>query len=302
MRIHGASFAIFACAFSPAFAADAKITFHKDVEPILQTRCQTCHRPGEAAPMPLLTYTDARPWAKAIKQAVLTRRMPPWSADESVGHFRNDRRLSDAEIATLANWADAGAPEGNSTDAPAPLEFTEGWAIGKPDAVLNMPIPYDVPAQGTIDYQWILIPGFKEDKWVQAFEVRPGNRAIVHHVAAFWRRAGSKWMAEAQPGVPTPKPSNAIETGNADGIIAEYVPGIPPLVMPKGYAMLLPAGADIMLQVHYTPNGTATKDRTKLGFIFAPSKPDYQVITFGMAALGLKIPPYDANYSAHASA
>jgi cytochrome c553 len=303
MRTHRTALAVLAWAIpAVAFAADGKITFHRDVQRVLQARCQGCHRPGEAAPMSLLTYNDARPWAKAIKQAVVTRKMPPWSADESVGHFRNDRRLNEDEIAMLAKWADAGAPEGNSKDAPAPLEFTEGWAIGKPDAVLNMPIPYDVPAQGTIDYQWILIPGFKEDKWVQAFEVRPGNRAIVHHVAAFWRRAGSKWMADAQPGVPVAKPSTAPETGAADGIIAEYVPGIPPLVLPKGYAMRLPAGADIMLQVHYTPNGKATKDISGVGFVFASDPPEYQVITYGMGSFGLKIPPYDANYRAQATA
>jgi hypothetical protein len=176
MRFDQAAITVFAWAIpAMTFAGDAKITFHRDVEPVLQARCQGCHRPGEAAPMPLLTYSDARPWAKAIKQAAVTRKMPPWSADESVGHFRNDRRLSESEISTLAKWADAGAPEGNPKDAPAPLEFTEGWAIGKPDAILNMPIPYDVPAEGTIDYQWILIPGFKEDKWVQAFGSAPGE-------------------------------------------------------------------------------------------------------------------------------
>lgn len=289
-------------AVAPAFAAERSVTFHRDVEPILQARCQGCHRPGEAAPMPLLSYRDARPWAKAIKQAVATRKMPPWPADETVGQFRNDRHLKQAEIDTLARWADSGAPEGNAKDSPAPLQFAEGWAIGQPDAVLEMPIPFDVPAQGTVDYQWILIPGFKEDKWVQAFEVRPGNRAIVHHIAAFWRRPGSKWMADAQPGIPTPKPSNAPETGSADGIIAEYVPGIPPLAMPKGYAMRLPAGADIMLQVHYTPNGTPTKDVSRVGFVFASAPPEYQVITYGMASFGLKIPPYDSNYRAQASA
>ena len=302
MRIHGASFAIFACAFSPAFAADAKITFHKDVEPILQTRCQTCHRPGEAAPMPLLTYTDARPWAKAIKQAVLTRKMPPWMADESVGHFRNDRRLTQPEIDILTQWTDQGAPEGNPKDAPAALQFSEGWAIGKPGMVLEMPAAFDVPARGTVDYQWILIPAFKEEKWIQAFEVRPGNRAVVHHVAAFWRRKGSPWMSGVQPGVFTPKPSGASETGSADGIIAEYVPGIPPLVLPQGYALHLPAGADIMLQVHYTPNGTATTDRSRLGFVFAKEPPEYQVITYGMAAPSLNIPPNDPNYEAKAAA
>jgi hypothetical protein len=299
MRIHGV--VLTASAFcSLAFAADTKITFHKNVEPILQARCQGCHRPGEAAPMSLLNYSDARPWAKSIKQAVLVRKMPPWSADGSVGHFRNDRHLSQSEIDTLAAWVDAGAPEGNPKDAPAPLQFSEGWAIGKPDLVLEMPVAYDVPAQGTVDYQWILIPAFKEEKWIQAFEVRPGNRAVVHHVAAFWRRAGSPWMADAKPGVPTPKPSAAAETGSSDGIIAEYVPGIPPLVLPTGYALHLPAGADIMLQVHYTPNGKPTTDRSSLGFIFAKEKPAYQVITFGMGAPVLKIPPYDPNYAAKA--
>ena len=301
MRIRQLLLAAFAFHVT-AFGADTKITFHKNVEPILQARCQSCHRPGEAAPMSLLTFNDARPWAKAIKQAVLEKKMPPWSADGSVGHFRNDRRLTQAEIDTLAAWVDTGAPEGNPKEAPKPVEFSEGWAIGRPDMVLEMPVSYQVPAQGTLDYQWILIPAFKEDKWIQAFEVRPGNRAVVHHVAAFWRRAGSQWMADAKPGVPSPKPSSAPETGSADGIIAEYVPGIPPLVLPKGYALHLPAGADIMLQVHYTPNGTATTDQSRLGFIFAKEKPEFQVITYGMGAPVLKIPPYDPNYEAKAVA
>ena len=252
--------------------------------------------------MPLLTYQDVRPWAKAIKQAVATRKMPPWMADGSVGHFRNDRRLSQEEVDTLAQWVDAGAPEGYAKDAPTPLQFSQGWAIGKPDMVLEMPAPFEIPAQGTLDYQWILIPAFNEEKWIQAFEVRPGNRAVVHHVAAFWRRRGSPWMADVKPGVPTPKPSSAPETGSSDGIIAEYVPGIPPLVLPKGYALRLPAGADIMLQVHYTPNGKATSDRSQLGFVFAKEAPEYQVITYGMAAPVLNIPPYDPNYEVKAVA
>jgi len=284
-----------------SFGAETKFTFHRDVEPILQARCQNCHRPGEAAPMSLLTYSDARPWAKAMKQAVLSKKMPPWSADGSVGHFKNDRRLRPEEMDTLAKWADSGAAEGNTKDAPAPLEFSEGWAIGKPDTVLEMPVPFEVPAQGVVDYQWILIPGFKEDKWIQAFEVRPGNRAVVHHVAAFLRRAGSKWMAEVLPGVPVAKPSTAPEGGSSDGIVAEYVPGVPPLIMPKGYAMRLPAGADIMLQVHYTPNGKATQDRSRLGFVFATAVPEYQVITTGVVSGALKIPPYEPNYRAQAS-
>ena len=285
-----------------AFSGTPQINFHKDIEPILQTRCQGCHRPGEAAPMPLLTYQDARPWAKSMKEAVLTRKMPPWSADTSVGHFKNDRTLRQAEIETLAKWADAGAPEGNPKDAPRPVEFTEGWAIGKPDVVLGMSAPFDIPGQGTLDYQWILVPGFKEDKWVQAFEVRPGNRAVVHHVAAFWRRPGSPWMAGAKPGVPVAKPSTAPETGAADGIIAEYVPGIPPLQLPEGYAFFLPAGSDIMMQVHYTPNGKATQDLSRIGFVFSSVTPEYRVITYGLGTFTLKIPPYDPDYQVKAAA
>src|SRR6266436_6059248 len=189
-----------------SFGAETKFTFHRDVEPILQARCQNCHRPGEAAPMSLLTYRDARPWAKAIKQAVLAKKMPPWSADGSVGHFKNDRRLRPEELDMLAKWADSGAAEGSLKDAPAALQFSEGWAIGKPDAILEMPVPFEIPANGVMDYQWILIPGFKEDKWVQAFEVRPGNRAVVHHVIVYSRPpAPNPRPAPQDPGAPPPR-------------------------------------------------------------------------------------------------
>lgn len=281
-------------------AAAGTVTFHKDIEPILQARCQGCHRPGEAAPMPLLTYKEVRPWARAIKQATTTRSMPPWHADPGVGKFKNDRRLTNQEIAAFAAWAETGALEGRIKDAPEALTFNEGWTLGKPDAILEMPQPFEIPAHGTLDYQWILIPAFKEDKWIQAFEVRPGNRSVVHHVAAFWRRAGSKWMADAKPGVPVAKPSTAQENGQSDGIIAEYVPGIPPLQLPPGYAMQLPAGADIMLQVHYTPNGKATSDRSKVGIIFAPQPPEYRVITYGVAG-SINIPPFEPNYQSKTS-
>jgi len=251
--------------------------------------------------MPLLSYKDTRPWAKAIKTAVATRKMPPWSAAPEVGHFKNDRRLSEGEMDTLMRWVDAGAPEGSQKDAPKAVAYTEGWMLGKPDAVLEMPEPFPIPAQGVLDYQWILIPAFKEDRWIQAFEVRPGNRAVVHHVAAFWRRAGSPWMADLKPGVPEAKPSSAPETGQSDGIIAEYVPGIPPLQLPDGYALLLPSGADIMLQVHYTPNGKATEDRSKVGIVFAKQPPRYRVITYGITSNRLKIPPFEANHRVEAA-
>jgi mono/diheme cytochrome c family protein len=150
-----------------ALAADtaSNVTFNKDVLPILQKNCQACHRPGEIGPMALLSYQDARPWAKSIKTAVLSRKMPPWFADPHYGHFSNDRRLSDADIAKLAAWVDGGAPEGDPTDKPAPLAWTAGWSI-KPDVVFEMPKPYTVPKEGTIEYTYFVVPsGFTKDTW-----------------------------------------------------------------------------------------------------------------------------------------
>ena len=148
---------VLGCLFSAAaFAGD--VTFYKDVLPVLQQRCQECHRPGEAAPMSLLTYKDARPWAKAIREAVLTKKMPPWFADPAHGKFANDRSLPESEKRTLAAWADGGALEGNPKDGPKPLEFADGWTIGKPDLVLEVPVDYQVPASGTVDYTYFVVP------------------------------------------------------------------------------------------------------------------------------------------------
>src|SRR5271169_1935910 len=173
-------------------------TFTKDVLPILQKNCQGCHRPGEVAPMSLITYKDARPWAKAIKAAVATQKMPPWFAE--AGHFANDRRLSAAEIGTLSAWADNGAPEGNQKDAPPPVTFPDGWNI-KPDLIVEMPKPFHIAATGTINYQNILVKvNFPEDKWVVAAEMRAGNPKVVHHMRAIVRPPTSRWMQKAIPG------------------------------------------------------------------------------------------------------
>src|ERR1700733_187437 len=157
-----------------AAMVNAAPTFYKDVVPILQRHCQSCHRAGEAAPMALITYQDARPWAKSIRDAVVTRKMPPWFADTAYGHFSNDRTLSKADVDMLAAWADSGAAEGNRKDAPKPVEVTDGWNIPKPDVILEMPNDFQVPATGTIEYKHFVIPtGFTEDKWVQVVELRP---------------------------------------------------------------------------------------------------------------------------------
>jgi hypothetical protein len=171
-----------------AVAAAPGVTFHKDVEPVVQKHCQGCHRPGEAAPFSLLTYKDARPWAKSIRQAVLTRKMPPWFADPAYGDFANDRRLSPSEIETINAWVEGGAPEGDPADAPRPLAFTDDWTIGKPDLIVEIPRDFSVPVQGTIEYTWFAVdPKLTEDKWIEKGEVRPGTRAVVHHALVFAR-------------------------------------------------------------------------------------------------------------------
>src|SRR5438876_443501 len=161
-------------------------TYTKDVAPILNNRCVECHRPGEVAPMPLLSYKQVRPWAASIKEKVLSRTMPPWLADPHYGQFKNDRRMSQAEIDTVVAWVDAGAPEGRPQDLPKPPEFVQGWGIGKPDMVFSLLEEVEVPAEGVVPYKYYKVPSnFTEDKWVEAAEIRVGNRALVHHVIVF---------------------------------------------------------------------------------------------------------------------
>ena len=280
----------------------AAVTFNKEVLPILQKRCQDCHRPGEVAPMALLNYQDARPWAKSIREAVLTKKMPPWFADPHYGKFANDRSLSQAEIDTIVAWTDGGAKEGDPKDAPAPRHFVEGWNIGQPDLVLEMPNAFEVPAAGQVEYQYVVIPtNLTEDRWIQATEVRPSNRAVMHHVIAFIREPGSKWMTEAQPGVPF-VPAKGSRGGALSSGLGSYVPG--QVIAPPGAprrATLVKAGSDIIFQLHYTPNGKATTDKTKIGIIFAKDAPATRLVGGNSASLRFAIPPGDPNYKIEAS-
>jgi len=285
------------------------VTYYKDVIPVLQNRCQECHRPGEVAPMSFMSYNEVRPWAKAIKAAVLTKKMPPWFADPHVGSFSNNRSLSQVEIDTLVSWADGGAREGNPKEAPKPREFYTGWEIGKPDQVLQMPVAVDIPATGVVDYTYVVIPtGFTEDKWIQAAEARPDARSAMHHIIAFIRPPGSTWLKEAEPGVPfiPGKTVNAKQRGAPDQMPGEllvgYAPGLPPTECKPGEAKLLKAGSDIVLQLHYTPNGKAVSDRSKVGLIFAKESPQRRVVTMNALNVFLKIPAGDPNYEVHAQA
>jgi hypothetical protein len=274
------------------------VTFNKNVLPILQKNCQECHRAGELAPMSLLTYSEARPWAKSIKAAVASRKMPPWFADDGYAHFANDKRLSEADINTLVSWVDAGAPEGNAKDKPAPRHFEDGWNI-KPDMIIEMPQDIHLPATGTINYKNILVKvNFPEDKWVVAAEVRPGNRAAVHHIRLDVRSPASHWMEDAIPGV-------AYESGeeglgkNVEGenLLGKYNPGLGAQDFSmEGAAKFIPKGSDIVFSMHYTAIGKETTDRSKVGLVFAKAPPTTRYFTANVpGALNLVIPAGDSN-------
>jgi len=272
--------------FLVSAAGTSTPTFSRDVAPILYSRCLECHRQGEAAPMAFTSYAEVRPWAKAIKQAVLTRKMPPWLADPHFGEFRNDRRMPDDEMQTIAKWADSGAPEGDAKQMPPMPHFETGWRIPKPDAVFDIGTDYDVPSEGVVAYKYFTVPtNFTEDKWVEAAEVRPGQRGAVHHIIAFIKEPGS--------------PAGSAIPGN---ILVGFAPGENPLRLNPGTAVLVKAGSSIYFQVHYTPNGKAVKDRSYIGLRFAQEPPKFRAIRGLAINLGFKIPPNDPNYEVRSSA
>jgi hypothetical protein len=269
--------------------------FYKDVLPILQERCQECHRPGEIAPMPFLDYAETRPWAKAIREAVLTRKMPPWFADPRFGHFANDRSLSAQEVDTLLHWVDAGSQEGSPKDAPPARAWPAGWNIGTPDAVFEMPRAVPIPASGAIEYQYIILPTrFSEDKWVQRVEVRPSDAATVHHAVVYIREPGSQWLEGKHSGEAFALPiAKSLTTSD---ILLVYTPGNSFDGWRPGMAKKIKAGSDLVLQMHYTAKGKATADRTRIGLVFAKEPPKQAVLTLQMGNDKFVIPPGEANY------
>jgi mono/diheme cytochrome c family protein len=290
-----------------ALAADASssaasVTFHKDVLPILQKNCQGCHRPGEIAPMSLLNYNEARPWAKAIKAAVISKKMPPWFADPKYGHFANDRTLSDDDINTLVAWADGGAVEGDAKDRPAPLKFPEGWQI-KPDVIVEMPKPYALPAKGTINYKFILVKtNFPQDMWIEAAEMRPGNSKVVHHGKVWVRPPGSHWMEKAVPGEGYEQETQSDVMGKnqmAEGndILGKFNPGLGSQEFTvDGAAKFVPKGSDLVFEMHYTAMGQETADVSRVGLVLAKNPPQRRYFFHtGPSAGNLVIVPGDNN-------
>jgi hypothetical protein len=270
-------------------------TFSKDVAPILFKNCVSCHRPGDIAPMSLLTYENARPWAKSIREKVAVGTMPPWHATQAHGIFSNDRRLTDREKDTLIRWADAGAPKGDPKDLPPVPKFAEGWEIGTPDAIISMPREFEVKESGTIAYQFFEAPtNFTEDKWIQAIEVRPGARSVVHHVLVFCREPGARPtppFAQVVPNLGGFGHGRNAEHALPGALIATTAPGTNAMIFKPGSAMRIKAGAVFAFQVHYTANGTTTRDRTSVGVIFAKRPPQKEIRNSAFVNPLFVIPP-----------
>jgi hypothetical protein len=279
-------------------------TFTRDVAPILYDNCVVCHRAGEIAPMPLITYNEARPWARSIQRAVVEGTMPPWHADAAAGTFENERRLTDAEKDVITRWVAGGAPQGEPGDLPASPTFAEGWRIGSPDAVFEMAEDFAVPANGTINYEYFYIPtNFTEAKWVQAIEVRPGNRKLVHHVLVRYQAKPEGTGASGLRFIPEHSRLPAARRGTTqprrelpNRLIATYAPGTDPQVLPHGTAMRLEPGGTFELQMHYTANGTAGTDRTRIGLIFAKEPPRHTIRANQFLNAALTIPPGAADH------
>jgi hypothetical protein len=301
--------AIIAVALFPIFhpkpisAANQTPTFYKDVLPILQTRCQSCHRPGEVAPMPLVTYKDTKPYAIAIAASVQSKMMPPWFADPKIGHFADDPSLTSAQIETIEAWAKTGAAAGDSKDAPPAPHWTEGWNIAHPDEILQMPKAVSIPATGDVEYTYEIVPThFTEDRWVQMSELRPSGPQYVHHAVVYIRPPNSDWLKHAPVGTPftasdLPNPVERAQVHETTtDLLLVYAPGSSPDQWPDGMAKFIPAGSDLVFQMHYTTNGTAGKDQTSLGMVFAKQPPKQRVITLQLHNRALLIPPNTDNF------
>ena len=274
-----------------------QVTFNKDVLPILQKNCQVCHRPGEIAPMSFMTYGDTRPWAKAMKTAVIARQMPPWFADPGYGHFKNDRRLSDAEIRAISDWADNGAAEGDAKDKPEAVAFEDGWNI-KPDMVIEMPKDFNIPATGTVAYQNILVKvNFPEDVWVVSAEMRAGNRQVLHHGRVLVRRPGMEFMKDAVPGEAYPTGSLEMAQAGAPDTLGKFNPGLGPQDFSLfDSAKFIPKGSDLVFNMHYTAVGKAATDRSKVGLVFAKKPPKLRYFMYnGPTGSNLAIPAGASN-------
>ena len=299
--------AIFILASGAAFGA---VTF-REVAPILEVNCAGCHQPGEIGPMPLTSYAQARPWAKAIKQAVMQGSMPPWHADRASSvRIANSRLMRESDIRLLADWVDQGAPEGPPAVVKVAEAHQSGWKLGKPDLVIRVP-GAQIPKSGTFEYTFLVTPvDLPADTWISAAEWKIDQRAVVHHMNAFLRPPGSSFVAAVEPGklyVPTreqraARHANEREVDRRELLIG-YEPGYKPAPWGEGRAKLMRKGGAVVFEIHYNPNGKApVTDYSELGIYFAKQAPRERVLTITPADAGLTIPAGDASYASHVTA
>jgi mono/diheme cytochrome c family protein len=281
------------------------VTFSEAVAPILYDHCVTCHRPGEAAPFSLISYEDATKRGQLLATVTQSRYMPPWHAAHGYGDFADERRLADAEIATMADWVKQGMPRGDASRMPTLPQFTEGWQLGKPDLILEMPVGYDVPASGPDIYRNFAIPtGLAEDKWVRALEFRPGTRKVVHHALFQYVRGGAAAQmsgADGKPGFGGAMPIGMVPAFAPAGQLGGWAVGSTPRVLPEGLAWPLPKGSDVILQLHLHPTGKPETERSTIGIYFAAAAPARKLRDNGAPGLfgllvGIDIPPGEKHY------
>jgi mono/diheme cytochrome c family protein len=282
-------------------------TFYRDVLPILQQHCQACHRSGGIAPMAFQTYAGTRPYATAIALAAEARTMPPWFAQEGVGKFSNDPSLTGAEIAMLSAWVKDKTPAGNPADAPALRNWVGGWTMPAPDLELTMPVAVEIPTSGDIEYTYeIVSTHFVEGRWVQASEILPGLPEHVHHAVVYIRPPDSKWLRHAPIGEPFTASTLTTAEDRRDAmwtdsdILLVYASGSTPDQWPDGMAKFIPTGSDLVFQMHYTTNGKAGRDVSRIGLRFAKQPPKQQVLTLQLTNDHFVIPPGVPDYRVEA--
>jgi hypothetical protein len=284
-----------------------KPMFYRDVLPILQQHCQVCHRTGGIAPMPLETYAGTRPYAAAIRDAAQKRIMPPWFAEKGIGKFSNDPSLSDSEIATLAAWAETNTSPGNPADAPPTPKWSGRWTIPDPDLVVTMAEGVKISPEGEVDYTYEIVPtNFTEPRWVQTSEILPGMPQNVHHAVVYVRPPDSAWLRHAPIGKPftasmlaTPEDQKDAMWTDSD-ILLVYAPGSTPDYWPQGMAKFIPAGSDLVFQMHYTTNGKSGTDVTQVGLRFSKVPPEQRVLTLQLTNDHFVIPPGVPNFRVEA--
>ncbi|MDB6019824.1 MAG: hypothetical protein JWR19_4313 [Pedosphaera sp.] len=251
---------------------DSPLTFNKDIAPIIYRNCAPCHRPGEAAPFALLSFQDVTKKGRTIGKVTASHVMPPWKAEPASYAYRDERKLTDGEIALIQAWVKQGMPEGEASEKPEPPKFASGWQLGEPDLVVEMPAAYHVPAEGPDIYRNIAVPlGLTEDKWITAIDMRPSARAVVHHVLYF---ADSSGQAHAKPAQGAEPGFNGMRAGGASIPLGGWAVGAQPHFLPEGLAMLTPKGSDLVVQYHFHPTGKPEAEKSVIGVYFAKKAPE----------------------------